>query len=89
MKTIKKQLITLVIFSILVSIGAIIHGLFFDLDVDEIKRLTIEGIVITFLVVFPGILILEKIFDINNQKELVRVNKRINNLESKLKRRVK
>ena len=85
MKTIKKQIIIILIFSFLVSIGAIIHGIYMDLDFTQIKRLTIEGVILTFFVIFPAILILEKIFDINNRKNIDKINKRISKIESKLK----
>ncbi len=74
----KKQILILFVFSVLMSIAIIIHGIYFDLDFSQIKRLTIEGLIMTFLVVFPAILFLEWIFDINNKK-------RLDNLEKKIK----
>ncbi len=53
----------------------IIHGLYMDLDVTQIKRLTLEGIILTFLVIFPAILFLEWIFDLNNKQEIKKINK--------------
>jgi len=75
MKIIKKQILILLIFSILTSIAMIIHGLYMDLDVTQIKRLTLEGIILTFLVIFPAILFLEWIFDLNNKQEIKKINK--------------
>ena len=85
MKIIKKQLIVLIIFSALVSIASIIHGIYFDLELDEIKRLTIGGIIFTFIVFFPAIIILEKIFDINNNIEIKKINQRLDKLEKRKK----
>jgi len=77
---IKKQVLILFVFSILISIASIIHGLYMDLDFTQIKRLTIEGLILTILIVFPAILFLEWIFDINNKKKF-------DEIEKKLKRR--
>ena len=50
-----------------------------DLDFTQIKRLTIEGFVLTLFVVFPAILFLEWVFDLNNKK-------RFDELERKLRK---
>ena len=84
-KLLKKQILILFVFSFLVSVAAIIHGLFFDLVFEEIKRLTISGLIFTFIIVFPGILLLEWIFDINNKKRYDGLNKRLIKLEKKRK----
>lgn len=73
----KKQVLVLFVFSILMSIAAIIHGIFLDLDFTQIKRLTLEGLLLTILVVFPSILFLEWVFDINNKKRLDELERRI------------
>ncbi len=78
---IKKQILILFVFSVLVSIGAIIHGLFLDLDFTQIKRLTIEGLLLTLLVVFPAILFLEWIFDFNNKKKFDEIERKIKKLK--------
>jgi hypothetical protein len=83
MRVLSRQIFILLIFSALVSVGAIIHGIYMDLDFSQIKRLTLEGILLTVLVIFPAILILEKIFDINNNVKLDELNKRISKLEGK------
>ena len=49
----KKQILILFVFSIMVAIAGIIHGIFFDLEWEQIKRLTIEGLILTLIVVFP------------------------------------
>ena len=73
----KKQVLILFIFSILVVIASIIHGIFMDLDFTQIKRLTIEGFVLTLFVVFPAILFLEWVFDLNNKEELDKIKKKL------------
>ena len=79
----KKQVLILFIFAILMSIAAIIHGIFMDLDFEQIKRLTITGLVLTLVVIFPAILFLEWIFDTNNRKKFDGVEKRLKKLEKK------
>jgi RsiW-degrading membrane proteinase PrsW (M82 family) len=77
---VKKQVLILFVFSIFVSIALIIHGVFFDLDFSQIQRLTLEGFVLTLFVIFPAILFLEWVFDLNNKK-------RFDSLEKKIKRK--
>jgi len=77
----KKQILILLVFSVLVTIVAIIHGIFFDLDFSQIKRLTLEGLLLTLFVVFPAILFLEWIFDFNNKKKFDELEKKINKLK--------
>lgn len=76
----KKQLLILFCFSVFASIAAIIHGVFFDLDFNEIKRLTWEGLVLTFLVIYPAILFLEWVFDINNKKKFDDIERKLKKL---------
>jgi len=84
-KLLKKQILILFVFSLLVSVGAIIHGIFFDLAFEEIKRLTFEGLIFTLLIIFPAVIFLEWVFDINNKKKYDKLNRRLNKLERKLK----
>ncbi len=76
----KKQVLILFVFSVLISIASIIHGIFMDLDFSQIKRLTIEGLILTLFIIFPAILFLEWIFDLNNKKKF-------DDIERKLKRK--
>jgi len=78
---IKKQILILFIFSVLLAIAAIIHGIFLDLDLAQIKRLTFEGFILTLFVIFPSILFLEWIFDINNKKRFDEIDKKIKKLK--------
>lgn len=79
----KKQILILFVFSVFASVGAIIHGIFFDLDFEQIKRLTIEGILLTFVLVFPTVLFLEWVFDLNNQEKFAELERKIEKLSQK------
>jgi len=82
-KVFRRKLLATFLFS-LVSAGLlIVHGLFFDLDVSQIKRLTLEGFLVTFVMVFFGLLILEKIFNIEDHEEIIKIKKRLNQLEKR------
>jgi len=67
--------------SVIIAIGLIIHEIFFDLDLPQIRRLTISGSVITFLIVFPLLLITERLFDIDNKYEIEKLKKEIEKLK--------
>ena len=84
-KLIKKQLLILFVFSFLVSVASIIHGVFFDLQFEQVRRLTIEGLIFTLIVIFPAVVFLEWVFDINNKKNYDRLNQRLIKLEKKRK----
>jgi len=60
-----KQILLLFLISVVLSIGLIIHGIFFDLDINQLKRLSFEGFMITFWVIFPSLLTLEYVFNMN------------------------
>jgi heme/copper-type cytochrome/quinol oxidase subunit 4 len=77
----KKQVLILLVFSIAVAVAAIIHGIFFDLDFSQIKRLTMEGFLLTLFVVFPTILFLEWVFDLNNKKKFEELEREIGELK--------
>ena len=85
LKFLGRQVLIIFILSFLLSIAAIIHGIFFDLDFEQIKRLTITGMIFTVIVIFPVILFLEWVFDINNRKKFEEVDRRLNKLEKKKK----
>ena len=73
----KKQIVILLIFSCFASIIAIIHGIFFDLDLQQIKRLTLGGLLLTVGIIFPSLLFLEWVFDLNNKEQVKRLEKRL------------
>ncbi|MBT6690365.1 hypothetical protein HN903_02825 [archaeon] len=77
----RKQILILLVFSVLVSVGAIIHGIFFDLAFEEVRRLTLSGLIFTLVIVFPGVLFIEWVFDINNKVEIEKLKRRIIKLE--------
>jgi hypothetical protein len=77
----KKQVLILLVFSVAVAVAAIIHGIFFDLDFSQIKRLTMEGFLLTLFVVFPTILFLEWVFDLNNKKKFEELEREIGELK--------
>ncbi len=80
---IRRKLLTTFIFSLISAIGLIIHGVFFDLDFTQIERLTIGGFITTFILVFFTLLILEKIFDLENHEEFKELEARVTKLEKK------
>jgi amino acid transporter len=82
-KRITRKLLATVVFSLISTIGLIIHGVFFDLDFKQIERLTIGGFSLTFILVFCTLLILEKIFDLENHEEFIELEKRVSRLEKK------
>lgn len=83
MKHIYKQAFILAIFSVLVSAAAIIHGIYFDMDPSEIKRLTLGGLLLTFIVIYPTVLLLEWIFDFDNKKRMDDLERRVAELEER------
>jgi len=82
-KVFKRKLLATFLFSLASAALLIIHGLFFDLDISQIQRLTLEGFIATFVLVFVGLLILERIFDIEDHEEIIKMKKRIARLERK------
>ena len=86
-KRFKGKLLATLIFSLVGAILLIIHGVFFDLDFSQIKRLTLEGFVITFVLTFVGLIILEKIFSLEEEEEILEIKKRLSKIENKLKKK--
>ena len=80
-KRFKRKLFATFLFSLATAVLAIIHGVFFDLKIEEIKRLTFEGFVVTFVLVFIGLVILEKIFTLEEDAEILTIKKRLGKLE--------
>jgi len=80
----KRQLLMLFVVAILGAIGGIIHGIFFDLDFSQIRRLSLLGVLFTSLIIFPVILFFEYIFDWNNNEEMKTLKERIKRLEAQL-----
>lgn len=78
-----KQLWAVLIFSIVLSLASIAHGIFFDLDFSQIQRLTLGGFISTFILVYLGLILLEWIFDLNNKEEMTKINKKINKIKKR------
>ena len=52
-----KKLLATLVFSVVAAALLIIHGVFFDLKLEEIQRLTVEGFIFTFILVFIGLIV--------------------------------
>jgi len=83
LKPLWKQVVILFVLSVLIAVASIIHGIFFDLDFAQIQRLTLMGFIFTLIVIFPALILIEWIFDMNNRKEYEEINRRLNKLERK------
>ena len=83
LKLLRVQILVLLVFALLVSIACIIHGVFFDLEFDQIKRLTFQGLIFTLVVIFPSLIFLEWVFDLNNKRKFEEIEKRMERLEKK------
>jgi len=81
LKSVKRKIAITFVFALLASVALIIHGVFFDLDSSQIRRLSLEGFVLTFFIVFPSLLFLEWMFDLENKEEFQILEKRIRKLE--------
>ena len=84
-KHINRKLLVTFIVSCLAPAGLIAHGIFFDADFSQIKRVTVEGFILTFLITFPTLLFLEWMFDLNNKKEFKSLEARVRKIEQKRK----
>jgi len=82
-KRFRRKLVATLVFSVVASAMMIVHGLFFDLDFSQIKRLSVEGFLFTFVLVFIGLIILERIFNIEEDAEIVGIKKRLGKVERK------
>ena len=77
----QKKVFATLLFSVVTSLLLIAHGIFFDLDFSQIKRLSFEGFIFTFILVFVGLIVLEKIFNIEEDAEIVALKKRVGKIE--------
>ena len=80
-KRFERKLLATFAFSVAAAILLIIHGVFFDLEIEQIKRLTFEGFLLTFVLTFVALLILEKIFTLEEDEEIVEIKRRLNKIE--------
>ena len=81
LKSVKRKFVATLLFSLLASVASIVHGIFFDMDFSQIQRFTVEGFVLTFIVLFPSLLFLEWIFDLEDKEEFKVLESRIGKLE--------
>jgi len=79
----KKKLIATLIFSIMASAATIVHGVYFDLDLSQIQRLSVGGFIATFIVIFLSLRLLEWIFDIEDEAEINSLKRRVGKVEKK------
>ncbi|PIZ79923.1 hypothetical protein COY00_02890 [Candidatus Pacearchaeota archaeon CG_4_10_14_0_2_um_filter_35_33] len=82
-KRFQRKILSTFAFSVVASVLMIVHGIFLDLDFAQIKRLSLEGFAFTFVLVFIGLLILEKIFNLEEDEEIIKIKKRLNKIEKK------
>lgn len=80
-----KQVIVLFLLAIVGGVAAIIHGIFFDLDFDQIQRLTLEGAVLTVIIFFPTLLFMEWVFEWNNNEKMKRLEDQIKALRNEVR----
>lgn len=83
----KRQVLMLLVVTILGAAAGIVHGIYFDLDFSQIKRLSLLGVIVTTFIVFPAILFFEYIFDWNNNEKMISLEDRIKYLEVKLNKK--
>ncbi len=82
----KQQLIYSLLLSVIISIGLIIHGIFLDLDFNQLERFTLGGFIVIYIIVFIFLYVIEKLFDLNNEEEISELRKRLNKLENQVKK---
>ncbi|MBT4277685.1 hypothetical protein HOD96_02990 [Candidatus Falkowbacteria bacterium] len=85
LKSNKRQFIILLIASFFGALLAIVHGIFFDLDIGELGRLTIGGTFATTAILFLVLLFLEWVFDLDNEKKIDELTKEIEEIKKKIK----
>lgn len=61
----KKQLLAMILLSALAAIVLIAHGVIFDLDMQQLSRLSLGGFFVTMPAVLIGLLTLEWVFDLD------------------------
>ena len=64
---------------------AIAHGVFFDLEISEIGRLSSGGVIITTAILFLALFLLEWVFDMDNRREIQNLSDEIEKMKNKIK----
>ncbi len=72
LKILKRQIIILFTFAILISLTSILFGIFFKLPLQEIKKIIIIGLIFTIIIILPALLIFDYIF---SKTKLNKLNK--------------
>ncbi|NCF75535.1 MAG: hypothetical protein GWO87_03560 [Xanthomonadaceae bacterium] len=85
LKVNKKQFTILLFSSLLISVLAISHGVFFDLDITQIKRLTFAGIIITMFITLFFLFFLEWVFDLDNNAKIEKLCKEIEDIKKRVR----
>ncbi len=81
LKSIRRKFIATILFSLIASLFSIVHGIFLDADITQLKRLSLEGFLLTFTIIFPTLLLLEWLFNLEDHEEFKIIEKRITKLE--------
>ena len=84
LNSMKRKFFATFLFSLLASVAGIVHGIFFDMDISQLSRFTAEGFALTFVVLFPSLLFLEWIFDLEDKEEFKVLESRIGKLEKNM-----
>jgi len=82
-KLFKRKLLATFLFSAVAAVILIAHGIFFDADWSQIGRLTLKGFVFTFILSFTALVILERIFNLEDHEEIISIKRRLGKLEKK------
>jgi hypothetical protein len=82
-KRFQRKILSTFAFSVVASIAMGIYRILLDLHFFRAKGPSLEGFVLTFVLVFLGLLILEKIFNLGKDKEILRIKERLAKLEEK------
>ncbi len=81
----KKQILILLLFSFVGAILAISHGVIFDLKISEIGRLSSGGVILTMIVVFLLLLLMEWIFDLDNERKIEELSREIEEVKKRVR----
>ncbi len=81
----RKQIILFAFFAFIGAFFGIAHGIFFDLKLSEINRLTVQGVILTSIVFFIVLFVMEHLFDLNNQEEIKRLSDEIEEIKKQIK----
>lgn len=81
----KKQILTLLVLSLILTIIGIYSSFIYLPKFNEIGNIEISNAIIFLISIFLLFLLLEIIFDFNNNKEVERLSREIEEVKNKLK----